>query len=257
MKIHRAIVAAAALLIPVTAATAQDLRIRVGLGAQVRPDYLGSDSYEITPAPAFSFARSGEPFGLGAPDDGFGIKLFSSGGFSVGPVASLSQDRKDSDVGAPVGDVSRAIELGGFVQHQISDSFRVRGELRQALGGHDGLRGFVGADYFTRDADKYTFSIGPRARFGSADFMDSYFGVNPGIVTPVAVPAYEPDGGLYAVGATSGFTYSLGGAIGLFGFARYDRLVGDAKDSPIVRQFGSPDQFSAGLGLSYTFNINL
>jgi molecular chaperone DnaK (HSP70) len=34
-----------------------------------------------------------------------------------------------------------------------------------------------------------------------------------------------------------------------------ERLVGDAAKSPIVRQFGSRDQLSAGIGLSYTFTV--
>jgi outer membrane protein len=42
----------------------------------------------------------------------------------------------------------------------------------------------------------------------------------------------------------------------MFGYARYERLVGDAADSPIIRSsFGSRDQVSAGVGLSYSFTI--
>ncbi len=115
----------------------------------------------------------------------------------------------------------------------------------------------AGADYVARDADRWTFSIGPRVRFGDSDYMESYFGVRPEVSILTLLPVYEPDGGVRAIGATSGFTYSLGGPFGVYGFARYDRLVGDAKNSPIVETFGSPDQFSAGLGLSYTFNIDL
>ena len=42
----------------------------------------------------------------------------------------------------------------------------------------------------------------------------------------------------------------------MFGFARYERLVGDAAKSPIVREFGSRNQLSAGIGLSYTFTVS-
>jgi outer membrane protein len=41
----------------------------------------------------------------------------------------------------------------------------------------------------------------------------------------------------------------------VFGYARYARLVGDAAKSPIVRQFGSRNQLSGGIGLNYTFVI--
>jgi MipA family protein len=257
MKLLKPMLALAAIVLPLHEVAAADLRIRVGGGAEIRPEYPGADSLRIGFDPEFGVARGDEPFGLGAPDDRFNIKLFSSGGFSAGPSAGLSPSRRDSDVGAPVGDVSRAIELGGFAQYHFGESFRVRAEARHALGGHNGLTGYLGADYFTRDADRYTFSIGPRIRFGDAGYMNSYFGVSPEVSIKTLLPVYRPSGGMRAVGAVSGFTYSLGGPFGLYGFARYDRLVGGAKSSPIARQFGSPDQFAAGLGLTYTFNISL
>ncbi len=41
----------------------------------------------------------------------------------------------------------------------------------------------------------------------------------------------------------------------MFGFARYERLLGDAARSPIVRELGSRNQLSGGIGLSYTFTV--
>ena len=60
---------------------------------------------------------------------------------------------------------------------------------------------------------------------------------------------------MHSVVATSGAHVQLRGAWGLFGFARYERLVGDAAKSPIVRELGSSNQYSGGLGLTYTFTI--
>jgi outer membrane scaffolding protein for murein synthesis (MipA/OmpV family) len=34
-------------------------------------------------------------------------------------------------------------------------------------------------------------------------------------------------------------------------------LLGDAGKSPVVRQFGSRDQLSGGIGLNYIFTIHL
>jgi outer membrane protein len=56
-----------------------------------------------------------------------------------------------------------------------------------------------------------------------------------------------------AVGVTAGYLRQLTPRWGIYSYAKYDRLVGDAADSPIVRQFGSRDQFSGGLALTYTF----
>ena len=38
--------------------------------------------------------------------------------------------------------------------------------------------------------------------------------------------------------------------------ANWDRYVGDAADSPIIKA-GSEDQFSVGIGISYRFNFDV
>jgi outer membrane protein len=257
MKWFQLSLALMALLLPATAASGEPRRVRIGIGPQVQPEFPGADSLEVLPFPSFSIASGDKPFRFGAPDDSLSIALFSTGGFSIGPAAALSAHRDESDVGAPVGDVDRTIEVGGFVQQYLSENFRLRAEVRKGLGGHDGIIGSVGGDYVARDGDRYTLSIGPRLRFADSEYMDSFYGVRPEVSILTLLPVHDPDGGIEAFGAIGGFTYSLGGPFGLYGYARYDRLVGDAKNSPIVQEFGSPDQFSAGIGVSYIFDINL
>ncbi|MGQ0661650.1 MipA/OmpV family protein, partial [Sphingosinicella sp.] len=126
--------------------------------------------------------------------------------------------------------------------------------LRQGIGGHEGLVGDIAADLILRDGDNTIFSIGPRVRWGDNDFHDAYFAV------PFAIPAipgggYDPGSGFYAVGARAGYTQRIGRNWGLYAFAAYDRLIGDAADSPIVRQLGSRGQLSGGLGLFIEFNV--
>jgi outer membrane protein len=91
--------------------------------------------------------------------------------------------------------------------------------------------------------------------FSNAKYQRAFFGVTPTAATATGLPVYRPDSGIHAVAATSGLTYQFGPQFGMFGYARYERLVGDAGKSPIVRQLGSRDQLSAGIGLSYTFKV--
>ena len=232
-------------------------RVRAGLGAQAKPEYLGADKHNVTPFPSVSIAKGDEPFDFGAHGDSFSVKLLGSQGFSAGPAAKLRSGRKDSDVGAPLGKVSRTLELGAFAEANVSDSFRVRGEILKGLGGHEGLVGSIGADNVWRDGDKYLFAVGPRVRLADEKFQRAFFGITPAAALATGQPVYQPGGGIYAVGLTSSANYDLGGNWGLFGYAAYDRLVGDAKKSPVVREFGSANQLSAGIGATYTFNIRL
>ena len=233
----------------------EDLRVRVGLGGQLKPKFIGSDETRILPLIDLDLAKGDNPFPFEAPDDSFGIRLFSKGGFAIGPAANIQGKRKESDVGAPVGKVKTTIEVGGFAEYELSDSFRLRADLRKGLGGHDGLVGSIGADYIRRDGDRYVFSIGPRALFSNARFQRAYFGVDTDAALASGLPTYRPDGGIYAVAAASGLSYQFNPQFGMFGYARYERLVGDAAKSPIVRELGSRNQLSGGLGLSYTFDI--
>lgn len=254
--------AGALALAPLSAAIAQepaddkeDLRVRIGLGAQVRPDYPGADGMRWSPLVDVAIARGDDQFDFDAPDDSFDIKLYARDGLAFGPVANLAPGRKRSDVGARVDKVSRTIEVGGFVQYSLSDSFRLRTEVRKGIGGHDGVIASVGADKIWRDGDNYVISVGPRVLLADSTYQRAFFGVDQDAAIASGLPRYRPDGGVMALGATSGATVQLNPRWGLFGYGRYERLVGDAARSPIVREFGSRNQFSAGAGVTYSFTI--
>jgi len=250
--------ACAALLPAFSAAQAQDkedIRVRVGLGAQLRPEFIGADDREVAPYWDVDIARGDDPFRFEAPDDKFGIRLISEEKFTAGPAANIEGSRKNSDVGAPVGKVKTTFEAGAYAEYLPTESFRLRGEALKGVNGHKGFVGSVGADYIARDGDKYVFSVGPRVMLSDSRYQRAYFGVSPSAALASGLPSYRPKGGVHALALASGLSYQFSPKIGAFGFARYERLVGDAAKSPIVRELGSRNQISAGLGLSYTFNI--
>jgi outer membrane protein len=252
------LIASAALLPAWSAASAQDsadYRVRVGLGAQVRPEFIGADDDEVAPLWDIDVARGTDQFNFEAPDDSFGITVISEGGFSFGPAAKIETKRKDSDLGAPIGKVPTTFEVGAFAEHQLSDSIRLRGEVRKGIGGHEGVVGALGVDQIWRDGDRYVFSIGPRLLLSNARYQRAYFGVTPDASLASGLPAYRPDAGIHAVALTSGLSFQFNERFGAFGFGRFERLVRDAAKSPIVRELGSRNQLSAGAGLSYTFTI--
>jgi outer membrane protein len=252
------LIAAAVLLPAWSAAHGQDhrdFRVRVGLGAQVRPEFIGADGHDVAPLFDIDIARGSNPFRFEAPDDKFGIAVVDKRGFSLGPAANIEWSRKDSDVGAPVGKVKTSFEAGGFAQYEFNNAFRLRLQLLKGLSGHKGVVGELAADKIWRDGDRYVFSVGPRLLFSDARYQRAYFGVSPAASLATGLPVFRPDAGLHAVAVASGLSYQFNQRFGMFGFARYERLVGDAAKSPIVRAFGSRNQLSAGAGLNYTFVI--
>jgi outer membrane protein len=233
--------------------------VTIGAGPQIYPKYPGADSYGLYPMFIGGLRRPGQPMPFSAPDQGFSVGLLGhDSAVDFGPVLGFQSKREQEDVGAPVGDVGLTVEAGGFVQAWLGRHLRLRADLRQGIGGHKGMIGDVGADLVLRDRDRYIFSIGPRARFSSGRYQDAYFRVTPAAALASGLPAYDPSGGgFHAVGVQSSLTWRMDRNWGLYGYAGYDRLIGDAARSPIVRDLGSRDQFSGGLGLFYEFHVGL
>ena len=260
MMTKRLLISAALLACSAQPALAQDsdesgYRVRLGLGAQIKPEFYGGDKMEVGPLWDIDIARGDDQFSFEAPDDHIAIPIISNDGFAVGPVANIEWARKDSDVGVPLGKVKTTFEVGGFAEYMAMESTRVRVELRQGINGHEGLVGSIGLDQIWRDGDNYVFSIGPRLLFSNAKYQRAYFGVTPAAAIATGLPAYQPDGGIHAAALASGLSYQFNRDFGMFGYGRYERLLGDAGKSPVVREIGSRNQFSAGIGLSYTFNV--
>ncbi len=228
-------------------------RIRVGLGAQFVPAYPGADRLSLRPLVDLARSRGSKPFAFEAPDESFGPSLIKEGGLEIGPALNIESSRKAEDVGAALDKVPFTFEAGAFVQYAFSPKFRIRTEARKGLGGHDGWTGQLAADYVARDGDDWLFSIGPRLTVSNGRYHRAYFGVTPAESARTGLAAYRPGGGVQAVGATAGFLKQLDKRWGLYSYAKYDRLVGDAARSPLVRVHGSRDQFSGGLALTYTF----
>lgn len=251
-----ALIGAAAFALFAASPAVAQRTVTLGIGAQAYPKYPGADSYGIGPMPIFDLRRPGQPITYESEDDGAGFGILGSDSvINFGPAIRLQNKRDENDVGAPVGNVGFTVEVGGFVSINPSRNFRIRAELRKGLGGHRALVGSLGADVIFRDDQNYIFSIGPRVRWADNRYHDRYFGVTPAVAGATGLATLDPDGGIYAVGGIANVTRRLGSNWGLRAYAGYDRLVGDAANSPIVRAFGSRDQFSGGAGLWIEFNV--
>jgi MipA family protein len=227
----------------------------IGPGVAFQPKFPGAKDLELRPWPVIDFYRTDRKGRFETPDDGIGIGLAGKNGFRVGPALQFDSGRDEDDAIPGIGDVDNSIEGGAFVETLVTPNFRLRAEVRKGFGGHKGVVGDLGADFIVGEADSF-FSIGPRARFANARYVQAFFGVNPEQSIRSGLPLYDADGGLHSAGALAFAKYRLGGPWGIEAYARYDRLLGDAEDSPLVlSSVGSRNQYGVGLGLSYRFNV--
>lgn len=233
--------------------TKEPRRFRVGAGPQFVPNYPGSDKLSLQPFIDFSITRGDKPFDFEAPDEAAGFPLLRAKGFEAGPAFHIEGGRKREEVGADLDEVDATVELGGFAQYWLTPGFRFRIDARKGVNGHEGWVGDAGFDLVARDGDDWLVSAGPRVTFADQNYQQAYFGVNARESAATGLPLYDPGGGLYSVAATVGGQYQFTQRWGVTGYAKYERLLDDAADSPVVDAFGSADQFSAGLALTYTF----
>ena len=238
---------------PVVVQQPYDLIIELGGGAQVRPDYPGSKNYEFWPAGFITLHYLQVP--------GFGVvknARTNDQGWSFGPSFNIQSKRKSSDYPELFGlnDVDTTFELGAKVGYTF-EFLRPWVAARYGLGGHGGVVGETGLDVIFRPSPVFEWTIGPRATFANRDYMQTYFGVTPAeSALSGTLAAYSPGGGFKSFGGEFTARYEFAPQWAVRGEFIYDKLIGDAADSPIV-QVGNSNQYTAKLGLTYTFSLKL
>lgn len=233
----------------------------VTLGATVEygPSYEGSKHYTFGALPSFDIHRLGEAQEYSAPDDNFDYQLFDLGGVEIGPVVGLRDDRFDiNDLHLQSQRRVRwNFDAGGFAQYWLMDNrLRFRTEIRQSLWGGDGLVGDVALDWFQPLGDKWLLSAGPRLSMANSVYMRTNFGISESEAARHGhINAFDAGAGVKSVGFTVAATYTISPEWSVQVYGKYNRLVGDAADSPITSRFGSPDQNIIGFTLNRTFNV--
>lgn len=231
--------------------------ITVGAMTTFGPDYDGADDHTWSVFPTLSWRREGKPVEFSAPDEGIDYALIDTPTFKLGPVGNISSGRssKDDQRLSGLHNYSTSIEAGVFMDYWlIQDFLRTRMELRHGLRSDDGFMVDLSADVVKRYG-KYTLSAGPRLSFSDSDEMAQKYGVTADeAAANGGVSAFKPDGGLESVGVSAALSYEITPDITVTVYDRFDRLVGDAADSPIVKTYGSANQNTVGVGLTYSFH---
>ena len=240
--------------------------ITVGFAPVFSPAWQGSRDQALSIFPDLRLNYRDAVFA--SIPDGLGWNAINRDGWKLGPLAKIRFGRQEATGGSPFlisggsdaligfGDIGLAGEFGGFAQKTIG-KLRLRAEVRQGTGGHDGLVADTLLAWGNRTRDgKWLYSLGLRATFADADYTQAYFGVSPAQAAAAGLPAYRTGSGLVSSGLNASLTHPIGrfgrdGAVTLFG--GYDRLGDTVADSSLIRERGKRDQFSLGLAYGYRF----
>jgi outer membrane protein len=228
--------------------------IDLGVGVMAKPRYPGSDEVIAVPFPIISVGRFFIP-GIGQViDEDQAIKRFS-----IYPSFNFNGKRESSDSNELEGldDVDWAVEVGLGMAYR-HDWIRGFVEVRQGFNGYSGQVADFGIDFIANPTEDLQLMVGPRAGWGSDDYMDTYFGITTAedLASDVYDQSYDAEAGFNTVGVAATASYDLTDEFTFHLRGGWDRLIGDAADSPIVKE-GSADQFYGGAGISYQFRFSI
>jgi MipA family protein len=241
-----------------------DWIVTVGIEGRVLPAFPGaSNKYSWSAMPLISVRHAGEPPPYFGPRDSFGFSVIDLGQLKFGPAVKIEQNRKASDYAATVGlgNINYALQVGGYAEYWPVQWLRLRAEVRQGFGGEGGTTGDAFLDAVV-PFGQFRWSAGPRMTLKSAPAINPYFGITPvQSVNSVQaglpqLPVYHAGGGLYSYGAGTQLEYFINDQWAAHGFVEYERLTDSAANSPLVTQRGSVNQWTYGLGATYSFAMH-
>jgi len=239
----------------------------VTIGAEPRavPAWPGAtDSrFGLNVFPLFNIRKAGTPPEYFGARDSFGFDLVDFGVFKFGPAFKYISQVNPSDYNQLKGlaGVHPALQVGAFAEFWPVTWLRLRGELRQGIGGEEGLTGDAFLDAVI-PFGQFRWSAGPRVTYQSSKAVSPYFTITASesasstIAGLPALPAYNASGGLYSYGAGTQLEYFINDQWAVHGLVEYERLTGSVADSPLVTQRGSPDQWTFGAGATYAFSMH-
>lgn len=242
-----------------------DWKFTLGIGALYKPAFVGSKDYQALAFPDIKVEYKDLFFA--SPFEGIGFNVVNRDGWRVGPIMKFDFGRTEDDDNPfriagdktnalrGLGDMDATPELGGFVEYN-HEPFSYSLELRQGVGGHEGLVGEINLNYmgFTEQLGKsIMYAFGPRATFANSTYNNALFGINSTQSINSGLARYSADSGLvsYGIGAFVVMNVSESVSLGVFG--GYDRLSSEAADSPLIIERGDENQFMGGVRIRYEF----
>jgi len=243
----------------------------LGLGVFSVPDYYGSSTNKAAAAPIARYSWDGTSYvQLLGPE--LTVNLMPDPAWRAGPLIRF-RPRRDDDVDDEIvkrmRPIPSATEMGVFAAYHMpldpNNSLHkivFGGDIvANTTGVYNGVTGNLRATYYypfpqAVAGQQLIGTLGIGMFFASDSFNRKYFGVGGSdlaLFPELGGHPYNPGSGLTSVK----IPFSLSTQVNrnwLLTFAgRYERLLNDAKDSPIVERRGDANQWQVGIAATYLF----
>jgi outer membrane scaffolding protein for murein synthesis (MipA/OmpV family) len=232
--------------------------ISLGAGALYRPDYEGSDDYEVRAIPVLNISYR-DFIILRGP--ALKIDVFQLTGselsrdLSFGPLVKydLGREANDNPVLRDLAEVDGGLDAGFFAEYQLGPvSFGISA-VQDTGDRHGGTLAQLQVDYGRPLGARLYAQFDASATWADDKYTRSYFGITPAEAQASGLRPFVASGGVKDVGTSVSLTYLLSRHWRVTGRLAYRSLLGDAADSPLVEDEGWKQQTNIALFASYEF----
>lgn len=223
----------------------------IGAGIQYRPDYIGSNDYELARYIKVS-ARFGDA--IVSTSGRLGFLSYRFGRFAVGPIIRLERGRTENNNVALIGlgDIGRTVEGGLYIGYW-GKWINVIGSFRHGIAtGHNASMASVQFTSYLIRTPNFGLSASIKGTWASAKYMKRFFAINAEQAAASGYPIHNIGAGVRDIRLILLAQYWFNDAWALNAFVHYSRLTVAVAGSPIVALEGAANQVAVGLYLSYT-----
>jgi outer membrane protein len=210
-----------------------DSRLLIGAGLANRAAYLGSDDRVTAVLPYVDYAHRNGFFASATAGIGYSFVNTRATQIGLRVIPRFGREEDNSDDLRGLGDIGAGVEASAYATHALSRAWTVGVNVR---GGDRGAELDVGV---RRD-----FALGPATRMSAFAFataangrsQQTWFGIDDAQSLASGYPVYSPGAGVRNLQVGASVNHFFAGRWIAIGGLGIGRVVGEAADSPIVRE---------------------
>lgn len=232
--------------------------INLGGGAMYRPDYDGSDDYEVRGLPVLGINYR-DIIVLRGPSLMLDVVEMTGTGLaenlSFGPMIKFDQGREadDNPILRNLDDIDQGALAGVFVGYEVGPIELELNVTQDATSRYEGWLAEIKAGYGFMLTQRLRAQLELSSSWADDKYTQAYFGITQLQAQASGLRQFTAAAGVKDVGAAASLFYVLSDHWRLGGRFGYRRLLGDAADSPLVEDQGSANQAVGALFVSYQF----
>lgn len=262
MRFIPTLLAASALVAASGLAMAQDFYRRVtpptvagggvvGLAVLAGRQYQGSDASRVRVLPSLEYQWANGFFAGAQNGIGYNASSLPFMAYGARLTADFGRDENRNAALRGLGDVKARPALGVFFNVSPARALSLSSSLRYGSGNdREGLLVDLGASWGTALSPSLRLGASVATSWANANHQQSYFGVDAAQSARSGYARFTPGAGLKEVRLGTSLVYRVSPAWSLVGSVNYSELLGDARQSPIVREKAG---VSGVLALGYSF----